>query len=111
MAAGKVAVRNPAACGWPGQHLRPSGSGGRLAGTSGDADGGPGPCQPHDPGWRRRLVPRLKRKAAVTRLLGEQLAYVDMDGTSLANGFNPLAAVPGETEEALLQRWQRWFGG
>lgn len=57
------------------------------------------------------LVPRLKRKAAVTRLLGEQLAYVDMDGTSLANGFNPLAAVPGETDEALLQRWQRWFGG
>lgn len=57
------------------------------------------------------LVPRLKRKAAVTRLLGEQLAYVDMDGTSLANGFNPLAVVPGETEAALLQRWQRWFGG
>ncbi|MCA9945107.1 MAG: hypothetical protein KC449_16590, partial [Anaerolineales bacterium] len=31
--------------------------------------------------------------------------------TSLANGFNPLAAVPGETDDALLQRWQRWFGG
>lgn len=56
------------------------------------------------------LVPRLKRKAVVTRLLGEQLAYVDIDGTSLANGFNPLAAVPGETAAALLQRWQRWFG-
>lgn len=57
------------------------------------------------------LVPRLKRKAAVTRLLGEQLAYVDMDSTSLASGFNPLAPVPGETEYALLQRWQVWFGG
>lgn len=57
------------------------------------------------------LVPRLKRKAAVTRLLGEQLAYVDMDGASLAGGFNPLAAAPGETEVALVQRWQRWFQG
>ncbi len=41
------------------------------------------------------LVPRLKRKAAVTRLLGERLAYVNIDGASLAGGFNPLAAVPG----------------
>lgn len=57
------------------------------------------------------LVPRLKRKAAVTRLLGEQLAYVDIDGASLANGFNPLAAAPGETETARVQRWQRWFQG
>lgn len=57
------------------------------------------------------LVPRLKRKAAVTRLLGEQLAYVDIDGASLANGFNPLAAAPGETEEATVQRWQSWFQG
>lgn len=57
------------------------------------------------------LVPRLKRKAAVTRLLGEQLAYVDIDGASLANGFNPLAAAPGETEAATVQRWQRWFQG
>ncbi|HRQ41608.1 MAG TPA: hypothetical protein PLD25_27120 [Chloroflexota bacterium] len=57
------------------------------------------------------LVPRLKRKAAVTRLLGEQLAYVDIDGASLVGGFNPLAAAPGETEAATLQRWQRWFQG
>ena len=57
------------------------------------------------------LAPRLKRKAAVTRLLGEQLAYVDIDGTSLANGFNPLAAVPGEVEAEMVQRWQRWFQG
>ncbi|MFZ1397316.1 MAG: hypothetical protein WAS33_10485 [Candidatus Promineifilaceae bacterium] len=57
------------------------------------------------------LVPRLKRQAAVTRLLGERLAYIDMDGTALANGFNPLAAVPGESEAAQLVRWQRWFGG
>ena len=57
------------------------------------------------------LVPQLKRKAVVTRLLGEQLAYVDIDGASLAGGFNPLAATPGETETALVQRWQRWFQG
>ena len=57
------------------------------------------------------LVPRLKRKAVVTRLLGEQLAYVDIDGASLANGYNPLAAAPGETEAAMVQRWQRWFQG
>ena len=57
------------------------------------------------------LVPRLKRKAAVTRLLGDQLTYMDMNNTSLVDGFNPLAPVPGETEAALLQRWQRWFKG
>jgi len=57
------------------------------------------------------LVPKLKRKAAVTRLLGEQLAYVDIDGASLADGFNPLAAAPGESEEAVVERWQRWFQG
>lgn len=57
------------------------------------------------------LVPRLKRKAAVTRLLGEQLAYVDIDGASLAGGFNPLATAPGETEVETVLRWQRWFQG
>ena len=57
------------------------------------------------------LVPRLKRKAAVTRLLGDPLAYIDLDGPALVNGFNPLAAVPGETAAAQLVRWQHWFGG
>jgi hypothetical protein len=57
------------------------------------------------------LVPRLKRKAAVTGLLGKQLIYVDIDDAFLIHGINPLAAVPGETEEALLRRWQRWFRG
>lgn len=57
------------------------------------------------------LVPRLKRKTAVTRLLGEQLAYVDIDSASLTGGFNPLAAVPGETAAATVQRWQCWFRG
>jgi hypothetical protein len=57
------------------------------------------------------LVPQLKRKAAVTRLLGEQLVYVDMDSASLAGGFNPLAAVPGEAVEHQVQRWQQWFQG
>ncbi|MCC6607020.1 MAG: hypothetical protein IT327_27685 [Anaerolineae bacterium] len=57
------------------------------------------------------LVPRLKRKAAVTRLLGEGVSYVDIDSASLVGGFNPLAAVPGETETAMVQRWQDWFKG
>lgn len=57
------------------------------------------------------LVPRLKRRAAVTRLLSEQLTYVDIDSSSLIGGFNPLALVPGETEAAQLQRWQNWFQG
>ncbi len=57
------------------------------------------------------LVSQLKRKTAVTRLLGEQLAYIDIDNASLTGGFNPLAAVPGEGEEALVGRWQRWFQG
>jgi hypothetical protein len=57
------------------------------------------------------LVSRLKRKRAITRLLGDGLAYLDLDGAWLADGFNPLAPVPGETEEALVGRWQRWFQG
>ncbi|MGH2537107.1 MAG: hypothetical protein ACRDHL_06915, partial [Candidatus Promineifilaceae bacterium] len=57
------------------------------------------------------LVSQLKRKAAVTRLLGQQLTYVDLDSAPMAGGFNPLAAVPGETDEAWVQRWQRWFKG
>lgn len=57
------------------------------------------------------LVPQLKRKAAVTRLMGEKLTYLDIDSASVANGFNPLAAVPGEGEGARLSRWRRWFEG
>jgi hypothetical protein len=57
------------------------------------------------------LAPRLKRRTAVTRLLGKGLTYVDIDGAVLADGFNPLAAVPGESAAALLQRWQGWFRG
>ncbi len=57
------------------------------------------------------LVPQLKRKTAVTRLLGEQLTYIDMDGNALLTGLNPLAAVPGEMEADMLRRWQMWFQG
>lgn len=57
------------------------------------------------------VVSQLKRKAIVTRLLGGQLSYLDLDNVSLVGGFNPLAAMPDETEEALVQRWQRWFQG
>ena len=60
---------------------------------------------------RGDVVPQLKRKAAVTRLLGEQLAYVDIDSASLVGGFNPLAAVPGENAECQIKRWQQWFQG
>ena len=35
------------------------------------------------------LAPKLKRKAVVTRLLGEQLAYVGMDGVSRVAGCLP----------------------
>jgi hypothetical protein len=57
------------------------------------------------------LVPRLKRQAVVTRLLGKRLAYLDLAGPALSGGFNPLAAVPGENEAARLDRWRRWFEG
>jgi len=60
---------------------------------------------------RGDVIPQLKRKATVTRLLGEQLAYVDIDSTSLVGGFNPLAAVPDENTECQVQRWQQWFQG
>jgi hypothetical protein len=55
------------------------------------------------------LVPRLKRKQQVTRLLGRRLTYIDIDGAAVAGGFNPLALLPGETEVERRERWQRWF--
>jgi hypothetical protein len=60
---------------------------------------------------RGDLVSQLKRKVAVTRLLGEQLLYIDMDSASFVGGFNPLAAVPGENAKRQVQHWQRWFQG
>lgn len=57
------------------------------------------------------LVPTLKRKPAVTRLLGPQLLYVNVDGETVSGGFNPLAATPGEGEGETVQRWRQWFGG
>lgn len=57
------------------------------------------------------LVPQLKRKAIITRLLGERLTYIDIDGSSLASGFNPLAPVPSESVDFQIQRWQQWFQG
>ncbi len=55
------------------------------------------------------LVPVLKRKALVTRRLGKELAYVDIDSMAVGTGFNPLAPLGGETVAATLQRWQHWF--
>ncbi len=57
------------------------------------------------------LVPQLKRKTVITRLMGEKLTYIDIDSVSFTNGFNPLAPIPGETESVQLKRWQRWFAG
>lgn len=55
------------------------------------------------------LVPMLKRKALVTRRLGKELTYVDIDGMSVGTGFNPLAPLGGETADTTLRRWERWF--
>lgn len=57
------------------------------------------------------VVPRLKRKATVTRLLGKHLTYIDIDRGNMAQGFNPLAALPGESAATMVPRWQRWFQG
>lgn len=57
------------------------------------------------------LVPQLKRKSVITQLMGGRLTYLDIDSASGTNGFNPLAANPGENEDARLRRWQRWFKG
>ncbi|MCP4428277.1 MAG: hypothetical protein GY803_27635, partial [Chloroflexi bacterium] len=57
------------------------------------------------------LAPRLKRRETVTRLLGEQLLYLDMDSAIVANGFNPLAPAPGEKGRDTLRRWQDWLAG
>ena len=58
---------------------------------------------------RGDLVPRLKRQAAVTRLLGRDLSYVDMDGAAVVDGFDPLAPVPGESGAAHRARRARWM--
>jgi hypothetical protein len=61
------------------------------------------------------LAPRLKRKPAVTRLLGRGagegggLHYLDIDGAAVIDGFDPLAAVPGESEAGRRARRREWF--
>lgn len=55
------------------------------------------------------LAPVLKRKALVTRQLGRQLTYLDIDGAAVAGGFNPLAPLPAEPEAGTLRRWRNWF--
>jgi hypothetical protein len=57
------------------------------------------------------LVPVLKRKELVTRRLGQELAYVDIDSLAVGTGFNPLAPLSSETAAATLRRWQHWFEG
>ena len=39
----------------------------------------------------------------------EGLTYVDVDGATLIDGFDPLATVPGETEEGRRARRTTWF--
>lgn len=58
---------------------------------------------------RGDVVPQLKRKETITRLLGEKLIYVDLDGPSLVTGFNPLAPMPDESGAQTVQRWRLWF--
>jgi hypothetical protein len=59
------------------------------------------------------LGPRLKRKPAVTRLLGRGaaggLTYLDMEGATVIDGFDPLAALVGESEAERRRRRQEWF--
>ncbi|MBK8989478.1 MAG: hypothetical protein IPM39_26050 [Chloroflexi bacterium] len=61
------------------------------------------------------LAPRLKRKPAVTRLLGrgaaegDRLHYLDIDGAAVIDGFDPLAAVGGESESRRRARRRQWF--
>jgi hypothetical protein len=55
------------------------------------------------------LVPQLKRKNSVLRLIGSRLHYMDMDNDLVSSGFNPLAAVPGEPEPDMQARWRAWF--
>lgn len=58
---------------------------------------------------RGDLVPKLKRKTAVTQLMGEKLTYLDLDSATTLHGFNPLAALPDEAAGDVIQRWQAWF--
>ncbi|MCP4358147.1 MAG: hypothetical protein GY796_09060 [Chloroflexi bacterium] len=58
---------------------------------------------------RGNLAPQLKRKQSILRLIGDKVTYMDMDNALTASGFNPLAAVPGETEAQTIRRWQDWF--
>lgn len=58
---------------------------------------------------RGDLVPRLKRLGVVTRLLGRDLSYVDIDGAAVIDGFDPLAPVAGESEEGRRARRAAWL--
>lgn len=58
---------------------------------------------------RGNLVPQLKRKNSILRLIGTKIHYMDMDNDLVSAGFNPLAAVPGELEADILARWRSWF--
>lgn len=57
------------------------------------------------------VVPWLKRRSVVTSRLGKQIHYLNVDGSAVLTGFNPLAQLPGESDTAQVQRWQRWFMG
>lgn len=57
------------------------------------------------------VVPRLKRHENIVKSMGGQIHYLDLDNRSTSIGFNPLAAGWGEDAEAVVDRWQVWFGG
>lgn len=58
-----------------------------------------------------QVVAALKRKPIVTRLLNEQIRYLNLAGQTIPTAINPLAPLLGEQAQDTLSRWQHWFSG
>jgi hypothetical protein len=58
-----------------------------------------------------QVISALKRKPIVTRLLNEQIRYLDLAGETIPTPLNPLAPLINESENDLLLRWRKWFRG
>ena len=54
------------------------------------------------------LVPNLKRKTTIASGLGETIRYIDLDSSTAVTGFNPLAPLPTESQDAYIERLQQW---
>lgn len=55
------------------------------------------------------VVSALKRKPVVTRLLNEQIRYLNLAGQPHPTVLNPLAPLQDEQARDTLRRWRRWF--